>query len=75
MSKEDNKKDDQLIKIALITVIVSFLKIKECNKKNKNTDPLKESVSIKINNPNGLNPTEIAEIIKSNIQHLLGNSR
>lgn len=75
MSKEDDKKDDQIIKLTLITVIVSLLKIKECNKKNKNTDPQKESVSIKINNPNGLNQTEIAGIIKSNIEHLLGNSR
>lgn len=35
----------------------------------------KEYVPIKINNPNGLNQTEIAKTIRSNIQRLLGNSR
>lgn len=48
---------------------------KECNvcctlKRIKITGPQKEYVPIKVNNPNGLNQTEIAGIIKSNIQHL-----
>ena len=44
-------------------------------KRIKITGPQKEYVPIKVNNPNGLNPTEMSEIIKSNIGHLLGNSR